>query len=192
MYALHFFAPTTRSGFRPGALNERGMMDDKLMRRTLIDALDGEPIINSARIGVAVENGVVTLTGQVGSRTQRLAAEEAVRGVRGVRGVVAQIQIRPGGKNARDDETAYRARVAIAWHARTPDGVVKVQVTNGWVTLTGTVEDAYERRRAEAAVRKLDGVVGITNLLEIRATSQEAAVPVGNEDACAGLHPADA
>jgi len=167
-------------------------MDDKLMRRTVIEALEGAPIIDSARIGVAVENGVVTLTGHVGSQTQGLAAEEAVRRVRGVRGVVAQIEVRPSGKNARDDETAYRARVAVAWHAHTPDGVVKVQVTNGWVTLTGTVEDAYERRRAEAAVRKLDGVVGVTNLLEIRATTQEAAVPVGNEDACAGLHPTDA
>src|SRR5829696_5048512 len=48
-------------------------------------------------------------------------------------------------------------------------GAVLVQAHNGWVTLTGTVEDAYERREAEAAVRTLDDVVGVTNLIAMRA-----------------------
>src|SRR5829696_9302792 len=54
-------------------------------------------------------------------------------------------------------------------------GAVTVQVHNGWVTLTGAVEDAYERREAEAAVRTLDGVAGVTNLIETRMS---AAAPI--------------
>ncbi len=145
-------------------------MDDKVLRRAIIDALDREPSIPSARIGVAVENGVATLTGRVGSHAEKAAAEHAVRRMRGVRAVVPAIAVCQTGRKALDYEIARRARIAIAWHACIPDGAVTVQVENGWVTLIGTVEDAYERKEAEAAVRKLDDVVGVTNLIETRAS----------------------
>src|SRR3954451_1143444 len=103
-------------------------MDDKLLRRTLIDVLDREPSINAARIGVAVENGVATLTGRVASAAEKAAIEQAVRRVKGVCAIVP---------------VARRARVVIAWHAHTPEGAVLVQAHKGWVTLTGMVEDAY-------------------------------------------------
>src|SRR5690349_512699 len=128
-------------------------MDDKVLRRALIDALDAEPNIASSRIGVAVENGVVSLTGRVSSPAEKVAAEQAVRRVKGVRAVVPTLAICGAGRKAPDDEIARRARVVIAWHAHTPEGAIRVQVHNGWVTLTGTVEDTYERTEAEAAVR---------------------------------------
>jgi len=144
-------------------------MDDKLLRRTIIDVLDREPSINTARIGVAVENGVATLTGRVASAAEKAAIEQAVRRVKGVCAIVPVITVCQTGRGARDDEIARRARVVITWHAHTPEGAVLVQAHNGWVTLTGTVEDAYERREAEAAVRRLDDVVGVTNLIAMRA-----------------------
>src|SRR5215207_5160834 len=149
------------------------MMDDKALRRTLIDVLDGEPSINAAQIGVVVENGIVTLTGRVKSPAEKVTAEQAIRRVKGVRAVVPSLAICGTGKKASDDEIARRARVVIAWHALIPDGAVRVQVENGWVTLTGTVEDGYERKEAEAAVRKLDDVVGVTNLIEIGTATQK-------------------
>src|SRR5215216_6400595 len=115
-------------------------MDDKVLRRAIIDALDREPSIPSARIGVAVENGVATLTGRVGSHAEKAAAEHAVRRTRGVRAVVPAIIVCQTGRKAVDDEIARRARIAIAWHALIPDGAVTVQVENGWVMLAGTVE----------------------------------------------------
>src|SRR5215211_2655369 len=120
-------------------------MNDKVLRRTIIDVLDREPSINAASIGVAVENGIATLTGRVGSQAEKMAAETAVRHVRGVRAVVPVIAICQVGRQASDDEIARRARVVIAWHAHTPEGTVRAQVHNGWATLAGTVEDAYER-----------------------------------------------
>jgi len=47
---------------------------------------------------------------------------------------------------------------------------VTVHVQKGWVTLAGTVEDAYQPRVAEVTVRKLDGVIGVSNLVEIRTS----------------------
>jgi len=150
-------------------------MDDKGLRRTIVDTLDREPNIDAARIGVAVENGVAILTGHLCSHTEKVAAEQAVRRVRGVRAVMSAIAVRDPGRKASDDEIARRTLVVIAWHVHTPEGAVTVQVHNGWVTLTGAVEDAYERREAEAAVRTLDGVAGVTNLIETRMS---AAAPI--------------
>jgi osmotically-inducible protein OsmY len=143
-------------------------MDDKVLRRTIIDVLDCVPGVNAARIGVAVENGVATLTGRVASSAEKAAVEQAVRRMSGICAVVPFIAVCEAGRNARDDEIARRARVVIAWHAHNPEGAVTEQAHNGWVTLTGTVEDAYERREAEAAVRTLDDVVGVTNLIGMR------------------------
>src|SRR3712207_302052 len=89
------------------------MMDDKALRRTLIDVLDGEPSINAAQIGVAVENGIVTLKGRVKSPAEKVTAERAVRRVKGVRAVVPSLAICGTGKKASDDEIARRARVGI-------------------------------------------------------------------------------
>ena len=143
-------------------------MDDKVLRQTIIDALDREPSVNAAHIGVAVENGVATLTGHVGSHAEQAAAEEAVQCVRGVHAIVQDIEIRdPRNRKTCDHDIAKRALVVIAWSAMTPEDAVTVHVQKGWVTLGGTVEDAYQRRAAEVAVRKLDGVVGVSNLIKI-------------------------
>ena len=47
-------------------------MEDKTLRQTIIDELDYEPSIDAAHIGVAVDSGVVTLTGHVKTMRRRL------------------------------------------------------------------------------------------------------------------------
>ena len=84
-------------------------MDDKTLRQLVIDELDFEPSIDSADIGVAVDDGIVTLTGHVTSFTQKLKAEETVNRVRGVKGIAEKIEIRVGVMPAEDDQIARRA-----------------------------------------------------------------------------------
>ena len=86
------------------------------------------------------------------------------------------MEVRPAGKSTGDRETARRARVAVAWHTHSPGASIDVQVENGWVTLTGSVEDAYERQDIEAAVKKLDGVAKVSNLIEIAAAPRKVLV----------------
>ena len=50
-------------------------MDAKQLRQNLLDELQFEPSIDAANIGVAVDGGVVTLTGHVASYAQKIAAE---------------------------------------------------------------------------------------------------------------------
>lgn len=144
-------------------------MDDISLRQDVLDELEFEPSLDAAHIGVAVEDGVVTLSGHVSSYAQKIAAEKAIQRVHGVRAVAEELQVRyPNDKKVADDEIAQRALAIIAWDATVPDNQVKVKVEKGWVTLSGEVGWQYQRSAAEQAVRKLSGVRGVTNLLAVR------------------------
>ena len=118
---------------------------------------------------MAVENGVVTLTGHVRSYAEKLAVERAVQRVRGVHGIAEEIEIRyPADKKTADDQIAERAVSSINWNAQVPKDAVLVKVEKGWVTLTGTVDWQFQRIAAESAVRRLSGVVGITNMITMK------------------------
>jgi len=144
-------------------------MSDMTLRQDVIDELDFDPSINSANIGVAVSNGVVTLSGHVGSYSEKLASEKAAQRVKGVRGIAQEIVVRyPSDKKTADDQIAERALASIAWDARIPSDNIKVKVAQGWVTLTGHANWYYQASAAESAVRRLSGVIGVTNLIEVR------------------------
>ncbi len=159
-------------------------MHDKILRQDIIDELDFDPSIDAAHIGVAVDNGVVTLTGYVKSYAEKVEAERAVKRVRGVRAIAEEIEIRYAGekKNA-DDQIAKRALDIIAWDTTIPEGKVQVRVQKGWVTLSGTVDWQYQRSSAEVAVRRLSGVTGITNAMVVQPRVQPADVKMRIESA---------
>ena len=148
-------------------------MNDKELRQNVIDELDFEPSIDSSDIGVAVENGVVTLSGHVPNYTQKLAAERAVWRVKGVKAIAQEIEVRiPSEKTETDDEIAKRAVNMLAWNAAVPKDAVHVKVQKGWVTLTGDLNWNYQREAAETAVRKLSGVTGVINNITLKPTVQ--------------------
>jgi osmotically-inducible protein OsmY len=148
-------------------------MTGKLLRQYVIDELDFDPSFDSANVGVAVENGVVTLTGHVGSYAEKIAAEKAAQRVKGVHAVAQEIEVRyPEQKKTADDQIAERAVAIIGWDAMVPVDAVMVKVQKGWVTLAGNVEWQYQRTAAESAIRRLSGVIGVTNLIEVKPRIQ--------------------
>jgi BON domain len=97
------------------------VMDDKGLREEVIRELEFEPSIDAAHIGVAVEKGIVTLSGHVSTLAEKAAAEEAVRRVRGVRALAQEIEVRsPSDKKTADDEIAKRAMDIISWDSTIP------------------------------------------------------------------------
>ena len=145
------------------------MRADTQLQQDILDELDFEPSVNAARIGVAVKDGVVTLNGHVGSYAEKIAAERTVRRVKGVRAIAQEIDVRyPNDKKTADDEIAARALSIIIWNAVIPADAVQVKVQAGWVTLTGQVDWQFQRAAAETGVRKLSGVVGLTNDIRIK------------------------
>jgi len=159
-------------------------MSDITLRQNVLDELEFEPSLDAANIGVAVEDGVVTLTGHVGSYAEKVAAEHVVQRVRGVRAVAQEIEVRyAADKKTADDQIAKRALDIIAWDTTVPEDKVMVKVENGWITLTGEVAWQFQRTAAEHAVRRLTGVVGVTNLMTVRPHVDAAGVKHRIEDA---------
>ncbi|TGD97693.1 BON domain-containing protein [Methylobacterium nonmethylotrophicum] len=152
-------------------------MTDKDLPRDVLDELDFDPSLDAAEIGVAVSEGVVTLTGHVGSDAEQVGAERAVRRAKGVRAIAQEIEVRfPQAKKVMDDRIAARALAIIDRCVHLPKDAIRVRVAKGWITLTGAVPWRYQMVEAQAAVRKLSGVVGVSNLIEVRPEVRPSAV----------------
>lgn len=148
-------------------------MSDVSLRQNIIDEFEFEPSLNAANIGVAVDNGVVTLTGHVGSYMEKVRAERVVQRIKGVHGVAEELEVRyPGDKKTSDDEIAKRALNIISWDTSIPANKVQVKVEGGWITLSGQVEWYYQKVSAEEAVRKISGIKGVGNMLTIEPRVQ--------------------
>lgn len=143
-------------------------MNDRNLHQAVLDELEWDPRFNAAHIGVSVNDGIVTLTGHVGSYAEKVAAERAAKRVAGVRGVAQEIDVRyPSDKKTADDQIAKRALDILAWNTTIPEHKISVTVQKGWVTLSGDVKWGYQRLDAENAVRRLSGVTGITNAIKV-------------------------
>jgi len=131
--------------------------------------LKWEPTIRAAEIGVAVKDGVVTLSGDVDSYAKRWAAERAVKRVYGVKRLAEEIKVRlPDPYKRSDEDIAQSARIILEWNFWVPRDRVKVMVHDGWITLSGEVDYYYEKERAEDAVRHLIGISGVMNSITIK------------------------
>lgn len=143
-------------------------MEDKKLRQNIIAALDWDPSVDSANVGVAVNNGVAVLTGHVANYAQRFSAEAIAKRIKGVMGVANDIEVRfPGSHVCTDEDLAARAVQSLRWDVAVPSEQVQISVTKGWVTLSGQVEWDYQRRAAEADVRRLAGVAGVLNQITL-------------------------
>ncbi|WP_103120310.1 BON domain-containing protein [Methylopila sp. Yamaguchi] len=158
-------------------------MSDAGLKSLVEEELEFEPSVNAAHIGVAVRDGVVTLTGHVASYAEKIAAEKATQRVRGVKAIAEEIEVRyPYDGKRSDEEIAKRAVNVLDWNTQVPTSV-KVKVERGWVTLSGVADWQYQREAAEFSVRKLDGVVGVTNTIALKDRPKAADVQKKIEDA---------
>jgi len=147
-------------------------MSDQSLQQAVIDELEWEPSVNAAHIGVAVNNGVVTLTGHVGSFAEKFAAERAAGRVVGVKAVAEELEVRYPFEKPDDSDIAKSALQALSWDTEVPKDSVSVKVEGGWVTLSGGVDWYFQSSAAEADVRKLRGVIGVTNNIKVKPTIQ--------------------
>lgn len=148
---------------------------DAQLQRDVLEALRWEPSVNAAEVGVAVKDGVVTLSGRVPSYAEKRAAERAAQRVSGVKAVAEEIEVRLPGKHKRTDTDIAKAVTdTIAWHVFLPENRIKVKVEDGWVTLEGEVERYHQWAEISGAVRHLTGIRGVSNLLQIKPAAMVA------------------
>jgi len=144
-------------------------MTDKEIRDAVLRELEWEPMVQSTEIGVAVKDGIVTLSGFVDSYSKKYHAERAAKRVEGVRAVVNDLEVKLPSSSVRTDEDLARAAVqALESRITVPHERIKVTVRDGWITLEGEVNWKFQKEAAESAVRHLVGVKGVTNLITVK------------------------
>ena len=156
---------------------------DNSLRDDVLLELKWDPKISSASdIAVAVKDGVVTLSGFVPSFWEKDAAEKAVKRVYGVRGIANDIEVKLFWQRT-DPEIARDAVHELESHVSIPAGRIKVTVKDGWVTLEGTVDWEYQKSLAQSAMKKLKGVSGVTNKIQVTPKASAAEVKSKIEEA---------
>jgi osmotically-inducible protein OsmY len=147
------------------------MKIDAVLKQDVEAELAWDAIVNASQVGVAVKDGVVTLSGHLDSYAEKYAAERAAQRVKGVKGVAVELDVRLGlGAKRTDADIAAAADSALRWHALVPEDRIKVTVEKGWLTLSGDVEWDFQRQSAFKAVRPLTGVVGVSNTIALKPT----------------------
>jgi osmotically-inducible protein OsmY len=143
-------------------------MTDRQLQEHVQQALDWEPSVDAADVGVTVEKGVVTLRGEIKSFAEKAAAERVALEVYGVKAVANDLVVRLGVELKRTDSEIAQAIVsALRWSASVPHDKITVAVTDGWVKLSGKVDWNYQRSAAARIVRDLTGVVGVSNEITV-------------------------
>ncbi len=152
------------------------MKTDLELRRDVLDELEWEPSIDAAGIGVTAHEGIVTLSGNVKTYTEKLTAARAAERVRGVKAIANDVEVQLGrGHERTDSDIALAAVSVLKWKTLVPEGQIKTSVSKGWITLEGEVDWQYQKDAAFDAVRFLVGVHGVTNLISVKplATATE-------------------
>ncbi len=167
-----------------GLIVEPWAGDDRLRGEKYADKSDSEivnaveqallydPRVKAFHPGVSVEDGVVTLTGQVEDLAAKKAAEQTARNVVGVRRVKNHLRTRPS--EMFDDETlAQRVRKRVERDPLLRHRNITVTSSNSKITLYGEVDTPYHKERAEDVVSNVKGVVAVDNRLSVGLESME-------------------
>ena len=147
------------------------MKTDSQLKRDVAAELAWDPAINSDAVGVAVENGVVTVTGHLDNFAEKFAIERTLRRVHGVRAIALELDVKLSPRHRRNDtELAIAIEEALQCNTACSLDKLRVTVESGWVTLTADVDVdwEYQRRAIESVVRALIGVVGVSNKISLR------------------------
>jgi osmotically-inducible protein OsmY len=159
------------------------MTNDAQLKSDVEQELRWDPSINDDRIGVSVKNGVVELDGHVDSYYEKWAAERDAIRVANVKAVASEIKVDLPALDTRTDEDIARtATTYLEWNDLVPS-TVKVQVTDGWITLKGTTEWHYEKEEAERTIRPIRGVKGVLNEITVKPQTNAYDVKAKIEEA---------
>lgn len=145
------------------------MKTDTQLQADVLEEIRADPQTPASEIGVAVSDGVVTLSGEVDSLAKRLSIGRAAERVRGVKAVADNVLVHlPVDHRQSDEDLAHAVVNALIWDTEVPDKTIKARVQDRWVWLVGEADWQFQRMAAERAVENLGGIKGVTNLVRIK------------------------
>ena len=146
------------------------MKKNEELQKDVQDAIKWEPLLHAAEIGVIAQDGIITLTGVVDTYAKKSEAENAAKNVDGVKAVVEKIEIQFGSLVSKSgNEIATDILNSYRWNWEIPKEKINVKVEDGWVTLEGEVQWNFQKEAAKNAIKNIVGVKGITNVITIKA-----------------------
>jgi osmotically-inducible protein OsmY len=151
---------------------------DHQLQQAIESELEWTPDVDAADIGVSVEDGAVTLSGELDDYAERIAAKRAATRVRGVTAVVDNMTVRSQDSTwAVSDTDIGKAVVSALKASSTVPDTVKAEIKAGVVILTGRVQWDFQRNAARRAVEHLRGVVSVDSRITLspRASSKDTA-----------------
>lgn len=156
---------------------------DEELQAEVIEELQVETHVRAAHIGVSAEHGAVTLTGEVGSDSERMAAIQAAKRVVGVLAVADDIQVRIADDSNPTDTDVAIAVVRAFDRLNLAEGNVKIDVIDHVVLLTGDVRRTVDRTVAEEAALQIPGVMNVINKIVVGPPATEHDVRTSIMDA---------
>jgi osmotically-inducible protein OsmY len=154
---------------------------DRHLQDAVMQQLEWDPQIASQDISASARDGAVTLTGFVHSYVEKVAAEKAAKSVYGVKAIANDIAVKPAMRT--DPEIARDVIEALRIDATVPDNRIKAGISDGFVTLEGTVDWNFQREAAESCARKVKGVRGFCNKIELKSRVSPTEVKTKIEEA---------
>jgi len=145
------------------------MKSDTQLKKEVLDELKWDPSVNGNEIGVILKDGAVALTGTVDTYAEKQAAERATERVKGVRAIAQEIEVKlPSSMRGTDEKIAEQISHMFKWSASLTNLDIQARVSNGYVTLTGEVNWAFQKKTAEHQIEDLQGVKSIINQMTVR------------------------
>lgn len=149
------------------------MRTDAELKKDIEDELDWDPAVNATALGVAVTDGVVTISGHLQTYPEKWAIQKALQRLGGIKAVALELDVRLSLDHRRSDtDIAQAAEAALEQLSSVPGSAVRVLVDKGWVTLQGELEWDYQRRLVEKSVSHLKGVIGLSNDITLKHRPQ--------------------
>ncbi len=149
---------------------------DARVKADVLQELKWDSNVDETEVGVQVRDGIVTLTGTVSAYAKKLAAIEAAHRVHGVHDVVDDVKIRiPSVWERTDQDIAAAVRNALKWDVLVPDDRITSTVSNGVITLEGSVNTWMQRYHAEHALQRLTGVRAVVNSITVGSPQADPA-----------------
>lgn len=153
------------------------MKTDEQIQNDVTAELQWEPLLSNSNIRVAVLHGRVTLFGHTPNYSAKLTARQAASRVKGVREIVNSIEVLLSPVDGVPDQVLTKNILnTLSWHTSVPDGGIHLKVKKGLVTLSGELEFQYQKEAALTAIRHLQGIRDITDLITIQSKPDSSVI----------------
>ncbi len=150
------------------------MKTNRQLQIDVLEAIRWEPLLKQTEIAVEAHDGIITLSGIVGSYMKKLQVVDAVKAITGVKAVVEKIEVRFDTDDEKSDtQIAAEVLNAIKANRDIPADRVQIEVENGHVTLDGVLERNHQRQAAQLSAGSVEGIKVLTNHIEIETDNPD-------------------